>query len=170
MMRLVLLVFLFILSAGPACTPLAQGSVARLPATGIDGAWSRQVVVAEHGHTVMVGQVLILRQAGRTALAVEVGQLPDGAAGRLRMDSAWHEGQRLSFRAIRRNEPFCTAPGRCQGFRTGTFALSRAEFDAALQSGLSATLIGPDAVVEVHFPPALFVEARDQARTLGLWP
>ena len=44
------------------------------------------------------------------------------------------------------------------------------EFDAALQSGLSATLIGPDAVVKVHFPPALFVEARDRARTLRLWP
>lgn len=166
MMRFVFLVLLFILSAGPACTPLAPGGVARLPATGIDGAWSRQAVVAEHGQTLLVGQVLILRQDGHSALVAEVGQLRRSGQARLRVSGAWHEGRELSFRRATRSSRFCT--GRAQCHRTGTFILSPADFHVALQSGLSATLIGPDGVVEVHFPPVLFTEARDRARDLGL--
>jgi hypothetical protein len=170
MVRLLALVLLFILSAGPACTPLASGGAAQSMATGIDGVASRQVIIADRGHDLMIGQVLVLRQNNRTALTAEVGQLHRSGQVRLRMDSAWHEGRALPFRRAVRSERFCTRPGQCRGYRTGTFVLSKDAFEAALTEGFTATLVGPDAVVEVHFPPTIFIEARDRAVARGLWP
>jgi hypothetical protein len=167
MMRPVVLTLVLMLSA---CTPLAPGVTVRTPATDITGATSRQAIIAARGQNLLIGQVLILRQAGRTALIAEVGQARHSGQGRLRIDSAWQEGRELPFRPATRSEWFCTRPGQCRGVRTGSFVLSRDEFDAALHAGLSATLIGPDDVVELRFPPHLFVEARDRALAAGLWP
>ena len=169
-MRLILLTLLLILSAGPACAPLAPAGIAMSPATGIEGAFSRQAIIAGRGHDVMVGRVLVLRQSGRTALTAEVGQLRRSGQRRLVMNSAWIEGARYAFRGATRSEPYCTGGGNCQGYRTGAFHLTRAAFERATQDGLRATLIGPDAAVEIRFPADLFAEARDRARARGLWP
>jgi hypothetical protein len=169
-MWLILLTLLLILSAGPACTPLAPAGIAMAPATGTEGAFSRQAIIDGRGQDVMVGRVLVLRQSGRTALIAEVGQLRRSGQGRLRMDSAWTEGERYAFRGATRSEPYCTGGGNCQGYRTGAFHLTRAEFERATREGLRATLIGPDAAVEIRFPPDLFAEARDRAWAQGLWP
>jgi hypothetical protein len=108
-MWLILLTLLLILSAGPACTPLAPAGIAMAPATGTEGAFSRQAIIDGRGQDVMVGRVLVLRQSGRTALIAEVGQLRRSGQGRLRMDSAWTEGERYAFRAPRGPSPI--APG-----------------------------------------------------------
>jgi hypothetical protein len=170
MVRLFVLVLLLILSACPACTPLRPGGAAALPATGIDGAFSRQAIVAVQGHTVLVGQVLVLRREGRTALMAEIGQLPHSGQGRLRMVGAWDRGRALPFIRAMRAEPFCIGQTRCPGYRTGTLAFTPATFADAARTGFRATLVGPDGVVTVTIPAALFVEARDRARDAGLWP
>ena len=169
MLRLLVLVLLLILSAGPACTPLRPGGVAHLPATGIQAAFSRQAIVATQGHTLLVGQVLVLRQQGRTALTAEIGQLPHSGQSRLRMDGAWEEGRALPFRTATRTEAFCIGLGRCHGYRTGTFAFTPATFAEAARDGLRATLTGPDGTVALHIPASLFVEARERARANGNW-
>lgn len=170
MLRPTVMIVLLTLCAGPACTPLAPGGAAAFEATGIEGAYSRQVVVADGGHDVMVGQVLVLRQNGRLAFTAVVGQLRHSGQVPLRMESAWSGGRAVPFEGGGRRERFCTRRGHCRGSLTGTFVLTRAAFDAALHGGLSATLVGPDAVVEVRFPPQVFAEARDRARAAGLLP
>lgn len=170
MVRLVLLVLLLILSAGPACIPLAPGGILLTEAARTEGAFSGQRIVADRGHAVMVGQVLVLRRDGVTALTAEVGQVPHGGQVRYRMQSAWHEGRALPFRRAARAEVFCTAPGHCRGYRTGTFVFTAEAFEDAAAHGFSATLIGPDAVVRVRFPAAMFTEARNRAAAADLWP
>jgi hypothetical protein len=170
MARLFVLVCLLIVSAGAACVPLAPGGTASAPATGIDGAASRQAVIADEGHAVMVGRTLVLRQAARTAYLVEVAQIRHSGQTRLRMESAWRDGHRLPFTGASRSEPYCLAHRACQAQRTGTFDLTQAQFNGAATTGLRATLVGPDAAVAVHIPPALFAEARDRARSTGIWP
>jgi hypothetical protein len=170
MMRLIILVVLLLLSAGPACTPLAREGSAVAPDTGIEGAFSRQAIIAEAGQGILIGRVLVLRQSGGPALIAEIGQVGRSGQGRLRMDSAWTEGERLPFRGATRSEPYCIGSTDCQGFRTGVLRLSRAAFDRAARTGLRATLIGPDAAVEIRFPPELFSEASQQAGAQGLWP
>lgn len=153
-----------------ACTPMLPGGSAQLPETGIGGAFSRQAVVAETRHAVMVGQVFVLRQNGGTVLTAEVGQTWRAGQGRLRMDTAWDRGAERAFVATTRTERHCLGDGQCRGFRTGTFVLTRTEFEAATREGLRATLIGPDDTVAVAFPAALFAEAMTRARDIGLWP
>ena len=169
MLRLAVLTCLLIVSAGPACVPLEPGGAAVAPATGIDGAVSRQAVIADAGHAVMVGRALVLHQAGRVTYLADVAQIRRSGHVRLRMDSAWHEGRPLPFTGVGRSEPYCLAHRACQALRTGTFHLSRTDFDRAAATGLAATLIGPDAAVEVFLPAALFAEARDRARETGIW-
>jgi hypothetical protein len=162
--------FLPLLLALCACTPLAPGGGGRTDATSIAGAFSAQRIVADRGHNLMIGQVFVLRQHDSVALTAELGQARHTGQGRLRMTSAWAAGEELPFRRASRWEPFCTAPGRCTGWRTGTFMFTRDTFAAARRDGFRATLIGPDDVVTVHYPPAMFAEARENARDLGLWP
>ncbi|MDG4649289.1 hypothetical protein P6F26_12610 [Roseibacterium sp. SDUM158017] len=153
-----------------ACTPLAPGGAGHGPATAISGAYSAQRIVAARGHDVMVGQVLVLRRGDRIALTAELGQLRHSGQARLRMRGAWRGGAEVPFRPARGSEPFCIGRDDCQGYRTGTFVFTRATFDAALHDGLEATLVGPDAVVTVRYPPAMFAEAIGNARRAGLWP
>jgi hypothetical protein len=118
----------------------------------------------------MVGQVFVLRQADRVALTAEVGQAYHSGQVRLRMFEAWDDGQELPFRRAMRSERLCIGLSLCQGFRTGTFGFTRDAFEAAMRDGFEATLIGPDAVVTVRYPAAMFSEAREHARRLGIWP
>lgn len=167
MLRVAVLIAALLFSC-PACVPLAPGGTAELQASGLEGAYSRKAIIANHGHDTMIGQVLILYWDGQIAFIVEVGQTWHTGRGRLRFDSAWHEGEGLPFHPARRREPFCTYAGHCLGARSGMFSLSQAEFDAARRQGLDATLIGPDGAVAIHVPADLFTEAQDRARAIGL--
>ena len=169
MARSTSLTLIFGLSVLTACAQLAPGGAAQLDATGISGAYSRQVIVATGPQAAMVGQVLILRQDGRIALIAEIGQAYRSGLGRPRFSSAWDEGRELAFAPASRSERFCMRGAQCQGYRVGTLALTADTFDAALVTGLTATLIGDDNAVEVHFPAHMFRDARDRARAAGLW-
>jgi hypothetical protein len=169
MIRLCLL-FCLLLSALSGCTALRPGGVALLPATQIHGAYSRQAVIGDTGHSEMIGQVLVLRRDDAVTLTAEIGQTWNSGEGRVRMLSAWHDGEELPFRRVTRTERFCTGTGQCQGYRTGVFVLTADSFVRATRDGYSATLIGPDGVAEILIPATLFAEARDRARAAGLWP
>ena len=160
---------LLALSLLTGCAPLSPGGVAHVPATDILGAYSRQAVIGDTGHSEMIRQVLVLRKGDAMTLTAEIGQTSNSGEGRLRMQTAWFEGEELPFRRVTRRERHCTGAGQCQGYRTGVFLFTAELFAQAAREGFVATLIGPDAVVEVHIPAALFVEARDRARASGIW-
>lgn len=157
-----------VLFACPGCVPMAPGGTAQLRASGVEGAFSRKAIIANHGHDTLIGQVLVLRRDGQVAFIVEVGQTWHSGRGLLRFDSAWHEGQDLQFHPTPRREAYCTHAGHCLGWRSGVFSVSQSEFVAARRYGLNATLIGPDGAVDIHVPADLFTEAQDRARAIGL--
>ena len=169
MLHLRILLLCLLLPTLSGCTPLRPGGSALLPATQIHGAYSRQAVIGTTGHSEMIGQVLVLRQDGNVTLTAEVGQTWNSGEGRVRIMSAWADGEELPFRRTTRREPFCVGAGDCQGYRTGVFVFGAEQFSRAARDGFSATLIGPDAVAEIVIPAALFVEARERARASGLW-
>lgn len=170
MRRLSPLLLCLVLSALAGCTALGSGGVALLPATQIHGAYSRQAVIGDTGRSALIGQVLVLREESGLTLAAEVGQAWNSGEGRVRMIEAWSDGRQLPFRKVNRRERFCTGAGACQGYRTGVLSFTADSFARAARHGYSATLIGPDAVAEIHLPAALFVEARDRARASRIWP
>jgi hypothetical protein len=159
-----------VLAAIAGCTPLRPGGTAHLPATQIHGAYSSQAVIGDTGRSALIGQVLVLRQDGVVSLTAEVGQTRNSGEGRLRMLSAWADGRELPFRRVSRFERFCTGANRCQGYRTGVFLFTAESFESAARTGHAATLIGPDATVDIFIPAALFDEARARARDAGIWP
>lgn len=152
------------------CSPLAPGGTGRTDATAIVGAFSRQQIVGDDDRNLMIGQVFVLQQGDRVAITAELGQARHTGQGRLRLTSAWAGGEELRFQRVWRSEPYCTTQGRCTGFRAGTFVFTRESFAAALRDGFRATLIGPDEVVTVHYPPGMFAEARQHALLLGIRP
>lgn len=160
------LVWIFLLSM--ACTPLLEGETWHSPHTDIAGAVSRQAVVSDDRHHVLVGQVMILNRRGEVHYLAEIGQVSDGVHRRLRMDSAWRDGDVLPFRGLRRTERFCIGLSNCQGFRTGTFAFTPETFAEAVEDGFRAHLIGPDAVIDIYLPPELFVDAAERAGAEGV--
>jgi hypothetical protein len=169
MVRARLLLLCIVLSALTGCTALRPGGVALLPATQIHGAYSSQAVIGETGHSKLIGQVLVMRRGGVVTLTAELGQTWNSGEGRLRMISAWAGGRELPFRRVTRRERFCTGGFDCQGYRTGVFLFTAESFARAARDGYPATLIGPDAVVDIVIPAALFVEARERARASGVW-
>jgi hypothetical protein len=170
MVRISSLLLCFALWAVAGCTALRPGGTPLLPATQIFGAYSGQAVIGDTGHSRMIGQVLVLERDGTVTLTAEVGQTWSSGEGRLRFTGAWAAGEKLPFRRVTRYERFCIGADNCQGYRTGVFVFTAERFAAAARDGFAATLIGPDAVVEISIPAALFVEARDRARASGIWP
>ena len=151
-----------------ACTPLQNPGVHRSAITGIDGAFSAQQVVSNHPHYVLVGRVMALRQGDEVALVADIGQLNNSGQYRLRMDTAWHNGMELPFRGARRLEDFCTAMGDCQGYRIGTLTFTPDSFIAAAAHGYRAHLIGPDAMVEIVLPAAMFQDVMSRTLDAGI--
>lgn len=169
MVRILLPLLCLVLSVAAGCVPLRPGGTALLPASQIEGAYSRQAVVGRTARSTLLGQVLVLRQDGAVTLTAEIGQTWTSGEGRLRFDRAFDAGRELPFRRVPRFERFCTGAGACQGARTGVFLFTAESFARAAREGYPATLIGPDAVVEIVIPARLFVEAQARARVSGLW-
>lgn len=151
-----------------ACTSLQDPGVQRFQATGIDGAYSAQRVVSDHPNFILIGRVFILQQGNVTTYSAEVGQIRISRQPRLRVDDAWQDGDVVAFVPTGRREPYCTGPTICPGFSTGLFPFTASDFVNALDTGLTASLLGPDGRVEVVFPPSMFAEARDTARASGI--
>jgi hypothetical protein len=142
------------------------------PATGIDGAFSRQASSPRQGQASddRAG-VLVLRQSNRTALIAEVGQLHRSGQVRLRMDSAWPRGRGIAISPRGHAVGAILHPSRpMPRLPHGSFVLSRDAFDAALHAGFSATLIGPDDVVEIRFPHISSSRHGPGSWRQGLWP
>ena len=164
MIRLPALLLLLLLTA---CTSLSDGGLHHSTITGVTSAESRQEVVSRHMHHVLIGYAVIQRRGDDFRFLVELGQVRDGVHHRLRMDSAWHEGTRLSFRGLRRGESFCHG-NTCSGYRVGTLGFRPRQFLNASRTGYPAHLLGPDATVEVMIPAELFAEALDRAHGAGV--
>ncbi len=150
------------------CLTACGGEVRVSDVTGIAGATSRQQVISDHPHHVLIGQAMILRRGAELYYVVEIGQTWDGVHRRLRMDTAWHNQEPLTFRGMRRTERFCRPLGNCLGYRVGLLGFTAAGFAEAAETGVEATLIGPDAVIEIHIRPGLFAEALERAVTSGM--
>ncbi len=138
---------------------MGPGGSLATPASGITGHVSRQVVISDHPHHVLVGEAMIVSQNGATHYSVTIGQAWDGVHRRLRMDHAWADGRSLPFRRVSRAERVCVGQNNCYGHRIGIIALSADMFSRAADSGLRARLTGPDAAIDIEIPAILFQEA-----------
>lgn len=163
----VLIVMVSALAMPVGCVPLSQAQVTRGEVTGITGALSAQAIVTEHPHHTAIAQAVILQQGEQVTFAVDLGQINDRVHGRLRIDEALANRQRLSFNAPGRGERFCHGVD-CSGWRLGEIVMSRPEFAQAARHGLTADLFGPDAILPVSVPAHLFQDALAQANTAGI--
>ncbi|GAB5449092.1 hypothetical protein [Gymnodinialimonas sp.] len=149
MLRLLCLLTLVV-----ACTP--QTGVVHSSHAGLEGAYTRQIVISDHAHHVLMGHLIDGTQAGERQRMLVIGARRDGVH-RLVMREVWSNGVELPFVPTNRRFDGCTH-GHCRDRAVGLIVLSDALFAHAAQHGLSAVLIGSAHSVEINVPPALFSE------------
>lgn len=140
-----------------ACTPQAGGL--RAVPTGLEGYYTRQVVISDDPHHVLMGHLVDGTRNGQRARMLVIGARRDGVH-RLVMHEAWSGGVELPFVATSRRFDGCTH-GHCRDRSIGLIVLSDALFAQAARHGLSARLIGTGPAIAIHVPAALFSELPD---------
>lgn len=153
MLRSVLMCLTLLLAA---CAPGATGGRIDSPETGLSGAYTRQVVISDDPHHVLLGQILIGRQAGEVSRALIVTQRRDGVH-RVRMRTAWSGGRAIPFRPL----PVWQgcAGGPCRDNGVGLIPLTPALVAEAARSGFGARLLGREGPIDIFVPPTLWAEA-----------
>lgn len=141
-----------------ACTPQTgpQTGVVRSSHAGLEGAYTRQVVISDHAHHVLMGHLVDGTQAGERHRMLVIGARRDGVH-RLTMRQAWSHGVELPFVSTSRRFDGCTH-GHCRDRSVGLIVLSDALFGHAARHGLSALLTGSADSIEIFVPPELFSE------------
>lgn len=148
-MRILSLIWLVFLAA---CTP--QYGPLTAPETGLDGHFTRQVVISDHAHHVLMGHLIAATRDGTRTRALVINQRRDGVH-RLRMAEAWRNGTALPFSATHRRLDGGTH-GHCRDHSVGMIFVSDALFHQARIHGLSARLIGTGEPVDIFVPAPLF--------------
>lgn len=141
------------------CLILSACAVERAPVspdTGLSGSVTRQVVISDHPHHVLLGHVLIATDGAETTRALVIQQRRDGVH-RVRMWQAWQDGRALPFRRLP-SRAGCTH-GTCRDNAVGFIALGPMMLEHAARNGFSATLIGREGAIPIQAPAALFAEA-----------
>jgi len=139
-----------------ACAPGQPGGALQADALGLAGVHSRQVVISDHPHHVILGHVIIARQGGDVSRALILSHQWDGVH-RLRVTGAWNGGRTLPVRPLPRNDG-CTR-ATCRNGPIGMILLDGPAVAAAAESGLTARLHTNAGPVAVTVPPRLFAEA-----------
>lgn len=126
------------------------------PDTGLQGRVSRQVVISDHPHHVLLGHVLIATRGAETTRALVIHQRRDGVH-RVRMWQAWQDGRELPFRRL----PTRTgcSHGHCRDNAVGFISLGPLMLERAARDGFSATLIGREGAIAIEVPAMIFAEA-----------
>ncbi len=148
-MRFLSLIFLMFFAA---CAP--QSGVISDGATGLTGQFTRQVVISDHPHHVLMGHLIQTTRDGVQTRALVIGQRRDGVH-RVRMVEAWSDGIELPFSATTRRLDGCTH-GHCRDNAVGVIFLSDQLLADGRSNGLSARLIGRSAAINIEVPATLF--------------
>lgn len=130
------------------------------PHLALEGVYTRQVLISDHPHYVLMGHVIITRHNGEEVRALVIQQRRDGVH-RLRFQDAWADGMRLPYRSSMRG-PGCTH-GHCRDNPVGMILLSAPLFEHATRHGLQARLTGRSGAVTIAAPARLFRDATDLA-------
>lgn len=125
----------------------------------ISGVYSAQTPISDHPHHVLMGHVIIVDKGPQRAHALVIGQRRDGVH-LLRYSRAWQDGAMLAFRS--ETGTGCTH-GHCRDAPVGMINLSKDQFRAALEHGLSARLTGPSGAIDIDVPARLFIDASTRA-------
>ncbi|WP_227284874.1 MULTISPECIES: hypothetical protein [Paracoccaceae] len=156
--RLSVLALVFMLAA---CAAGGRGGDLISRDQGLFGVYSRQMLLSDDVHHVLMGHVIVATRGDETIRALIIHQRRDGVH-RLRYSSAWRGGTELPYRSLARRVGGCTH-GHCRDFAVGMIALSPEMIRAGARSGLRARLFGPSGAIAIHAPPALFSEALARA-------
>lgn len=122
----------------------------------LNGHITRQFVISDHPHHVLLGYFLTVTRADETTRALVIQQRRDGVHN-LRMVDAWQNGRELPYRAI--NRRLGCVHGHCRDNAIGLISFSAAMLERAARDGFNATLIGRDGAISIHAPATLFTAA-----------
>lgn len=142
----------FMMLALAACSPRSGAVVS--PQTGVTGQYSRQIVISDHPHHVLMGHVIETRRDDIVVHALVIGHRHDGV-NRVVMREAYAGGIALPFQPTHRRLDGCTH-GHCRDRAVGMIFLSPALLDQARQHGLRARLIGSGDAIDISVPALLF--------------
>lgn len=146
---------LFLVLGLAACAPGQPGGTVTSRDAGLAGVYSRQVVISDHPHHVLLGHVIRATQDGQDLRALVISHQWDGVH-RIRLRSAWRDGTRLPFRPLPRDGG-CTR-STCRNGALGFIALSPRMLDRATAEGFRASLVTSVGTIEVAAPAAIFAE------------
>jgi hypothetical protein len=124
--------------------------------SGLSGRITDQVLISDHPHHVLMGHVLIASRGAEITRALVIQQRRDGVHT-LRIRQAWQQGRELPYRSL--NRRLGCIGGQCRDNAVGFISFSGQMLERAARDGFSATLIGPEGVIEIAVPPQIFAQA-----------
>ena len=126
------------------------------PSSGLTGSYTRQVVISNDPHHVLLGHLVAVQQDDAHVRALVIHQRRDGVH-RLRMTQVRMDGIALPFRSGTSGMSGCTH-GTCRDYAVGMVFLSDALFSRLIETGLTARLLGREGVIDITVPSSLFTD------------
>ncbi|QBY00169.1 hypothetical protein E2K80_04970 [Rhodophyticola sp. CCM32] len=146
-----------------ACNYGGTGGALTSHDLGMSGVYSRQVLISDDMHHVLMGHVAIVtrNEDGETEAGLIIHQRRDGVH-RLHYRAAWRDGVELPYTSLSHRDNGCTH-GHCLDNAVGMIALSSEMMRHAAVHGFRAHLSGWSGTIDIDAPPDLFVEALHRA-------